>query len=419
MPIYKLRHSSIYNVFLLGVALSGVTYILWKLLIANLTEVDFKFVWLAGVVWAKGGDPYSFMYASTAQEMFKGIDTNMPQFWFYGPNWWPISRALAAFELSTATQIWRLSIVALITLGCVLFYRTSRLFGQSISRIELAGFAGVVFLMDASAITISIGQTSAIVYSGLGALALGLASNQRFLITIGVILLLLKPQIGLALVPALIIYRASRFAVVIGILVTCLMAVPSLVGHDLATMTREFVAQAAIHGKQPSNSPLETTGLRHVLYALTGLTISSLSTTVLATMLISGGTFALRMNIAADDRMSVNAINVWLFFSIASIGCIVSLHIYDLIFMAPLLLLSSSFNISVQFLTWLGFVVIFRSGNLAHLFGPKTPDEQLSISAALDTAGAILMFFAGFVGIFLRSKLQKRERREVQGAPIV
>jgi len=405
------RHSWIYNSVLIFVAVCGVTYLFWKSCIATIDEVDFKFIWLAGVVWAKGGDPYSVTYFNTAQVIFEGLKTNVPQFWYYGPNWWPISRALAAFDLSTATLIWRLSIVALIVLGSLLFYWALPFFGYKISLIELAGFVGVVSLMEPTANTITIGQTAAIVYGGLAALALGLAANRWYLIVTGVIVMLLKPQIGLVFLPSLFVFRAYRFAVITALLITCLMALPSLIGHDLMTVFREYVAQAVIHGKQPSNLPPETTGLRHLIYALSGQTISSLSTTAIAILVVTAGTLVLRQN---EGGMTANAINAWLFFAISSLACIVSLHTYDLIFLAPLLLLSLGFDVTFRILTLLGFVVIVRSGNLAHFFDPKTADEQLQISASLDTGSIALLFCVGVASIFRKSRNHGKGKEDNQ-----
>jgi hypothetical protein len=412
--VKTVRHSRIYNSVFIFVAVCGAAYLFWKSCITTIDEVDFKFIWLAGVVWANGGDPYSATYANTAQVIFEGLKTNVPQFWYYGPNWWPISRALAAFDLSTATLIWRLSIVALIFLGSLLFYRALPFFGYKISFIELAGFVGVISLMEPTANTITIGQTTAIVYVGLGALALGLAANRCYLIVIGVIVMLLKPQIGLVLLPSFFIFRAYRVAVITALLITCLMALPSLIGHDLMTVFREYVAQAAIHGKQPSNLPLETTGLRHLIFALAGLSISSLSTTAIAILVVTAGTLVLRSGIQNEGRMTTNAINAWFFFAISSLACIVSLHTYDLIFMAPLLLLSLGFGVRFQILTALGFAVIVRSGNLAHFFYPKTADEQLVISAALDTGSVVLIFCVGVANLFLKSRNLSQGREDSQ-----
>ena len=102
MHVGELRRYWGYSDVMGVVGLSGVAYVLWKCFSEPYAEVDFKYIWLAGVVWREGGDPYGASYLAAAQEIFGRGATNVPQYWFYPPNWWPISTFLSEFDLSSA-----------------------------------------------------------------------------------------------------------------------------------------------------------------------------------------------------------------------------------------------------------------------------------------------------------------------------
>src|ERR1700753_4058657 len=89
-----------YQIILSIIALSGLLYTLVKLVASPASEIDFKFIWLAGLLWGRGDNPYGDQFATEASSLFGGGLSNVPQYWFYGPNWWPVSRIFATVDLS-------------------------------------------------------------------------------------------------------------------------------------------------------------------------------------------------------------------------------------------------------------------------------------------------------------------------------
>jgi hypothetical protein len=389
---------------------SGVVYLLWKTFFVR--EVDFKFIWWAGKMWQRGDNPYSAAYFDLAREVFTG--PWVPFTWVYGPNWWPIARALAAFDFETATVLWRLTSIALIIGGSVLLQRSVEAYGYKITVVEGLAFMGVVCFMQATAILIASGQTSAVIYAGLCAIVFGLMADRALWTIAGLTLILLKPNIGLAFLPALIIYPRSRIPTIVAIATAGLMSIPALIGHDIIKSSLYFLEQISSYGGESANVPLEMTGLRHILYALVGANVSSLVMTMAAALLILGP-LAVYWNTrprSAEERSEM--LQVSIFYAIATAGAILSLHAYDLIIIAPLVLLSSAFSVAIRLATWVGFLIVFRSGNLATLLDIAIPGLRSllgtsldSLGALLNSLGALLMFGTAASCLFFRHKLNE------------
>lgn len=234
---------------------------------------DFTRLWLAGDFWSAGSNPYTEEFAAAAGR-FPELDGGL---WLSGPNWFPVAALLSLFDPLTASRLWLLLNIALLfgasALNAAAF---RRLPGQS----ALAGETGLtaflkslppptLFMLHAGWMTaaaaagdvLSFGGASAAVYFGASLVLYGLTAKRDLAGAGGVALLLLHPAIGLLLAAAMALCAYGRRAIVLGGLISFLMAVPALViapGADIA----EALAAGAAHDQAAG-----ATGLRHVLGA--------------------------------------------------------------------------------------------------------------------------------------------------------
>ena len=77
----------------IGAALVGVAFILLRSVHAPVAEVDFRFFWLAGTLWAEGIDPYGAQFRTAGAALLP--PGNEVLYRFYPPQWWVVCRALA------------------------------------------------------------------------------------------------------------------------------------------------------------------------------------------------------------------------------------------------------------------------------------------------------------------------------------
>jgi len=157
---------------------------------------DFRYFWLAGEIWLHGGSPYDGTFAEQALRLAEFGHT--PEIMAYPPNLWIVSGPLALTSISNAHVIWLL-------LSCVLLVASSFLVVSAFwsePRDRRGYFAAValhlffVALFQATAIGLSSGQMSALLYFGMALLLFALRANLTFLAVAGLAILFLKPQVG-------------------------------------------------------------------------------------------------------------------------------------------------------------------------------------------------------------------------------
>src|SRR6476659_3850207 len=87
--------------FTLLLSLLAVVYLSPKLFLFRADEaLDFRLVWLAGRIWASGGDPYGPNFLREYLQVFgEGPNTH---FWVYPPYWYPIALSLSYLQFDVA-----------------------------------------------------------------------------------------------------------------------------------------------------------------------------------------------------------------------------------------------------------------------------------------------------------------------------
>ena len=394
--------------YALGVA--GLAYLLVKCLAQfGQPGFDFKYLWTAGMVWAEGQSPTNgAFHAMAARHISEGA---IPEVWSYPPNWWAICIGLAQAPLALAHLIWDLASVGLMAGASLLLARSIKpAFGEVRTGVPLLdrivdqpwALASLHFFLmagfEASALLITIGQTTAPIYFGVAALLFGMASGRRGWASAGLALTFLKPQIGVVFAAVMLFQdRQSRDALLGAIVISALMALPAMITDP--DVVRVFLASAAGHeGIMAANAPGAMTGLRH----LTGLlgvpmsTMAALAATVLMTLLACAG--SARLNQSASPR-----VRAWqtVMLTTAIVVAVAPLHYYDLVLAGVTLFVIGAGTMVLRVTGAVGLLLMLRADQLGALTGLYDKSSTIFEGSFLSTVGGVLMLAAA-VGAAIR-----------------
>lgn len=393
-------------------ALIGLMYILSKSLFSADLEIDLKYIWIAGQLWAEGINPYSEDFSRIGDSFFE--NTNQLDTWLYPPNWWVISRGLALFEIETAAVLWRSVNALLVAVGTVLVLQAFRPYlGQlwPVAGLMMFGYAAT---MQATAIVLSMGQTSIILYLGICALFFGLMRGQACWVVAGLVIVTLKPNIGIVVWAGITALPAQWRAIWIASLLTLVLCVPSGLAAGFGpTIVGLIGAYMDYDGALEVNAPANVTGLRHLAETVFGVEISAISMALFAALVAWLGVRVMRRRstVFGDEHLDCDSC----FWILLVIVTCVALHSYDFIILTPLWLVCFV-GIYPRYLgiaIALGLLLVYRSGNLAEATGFQHPDTLYMLGSRIDSMVSLGMLctFAAHTFLFKAGRLRPDQAR--------
>lgn len=173
--------------------------------------LDFRLIWLAGKLWTAGENPYGSQFHDVyLNEFGSGPNTH---FWVYPPYWYPISVMLGKLPYHSSLLIWRL-------LNITLLYFSAHMVAQTISTSRTQYVVHFFFcltfseILQATAVTMAIGQTSILVYFGMAAVFKGWLRGSFPYLCLGIAVLALKPNVALPILAALLLVPKGPTAMV-------------------------------------------------------------------------------------------------------------------------------------------------------------------------------------------------------------
>ena len=373
-------------------AAAGIVYLVRQSLLNAAPEIDLKYLWFAGSMWSDGQNAYGPDFIPLGRAMFP--EANAVLGWAYPPNWWPISVALASVEIETATVLWRGSMAALLLVNCVLLWRCLAVVRPSVGLLHLALLVGFAATMQATALTLTLGQTSTLCAFGLSLVTYGLCMRRFAPRAVGLALLLLKPQIGLVCAFALLARRSQWSAVAVAAAISLLMAAPPLVQHGREAVTG-LLDNLSAHEHLAIFGPPETTGIRHLLHWL-GFGSLGGWITLLGCVLAWLAARLLPTQPAASGGLQLVAVVV------ATTLIFAPLHSYDMVIVLPLvpllLMLPGAARLPIMLLTG-SLLLMHRSGNVAQAVGLVHTESTFFVASLLESMLALVIAIAVFVGL--------------------
>ena len=377
----------------------AIAYPVFRGLIAPNPEIDFRFYWFAGHMWANGLDPYSPAFSELGNRLLPaGSDL---RYWFYPPQWWPVARLLALFDFSTALQVWRaaLTVILIVSTASVV-----ALLSQGLPPTRrawlVAGACALATTMESSADVLAGGQVSPVfVYAGMALIICSFLTERSALLVLGLVLVSLKPQTGALIFLAFAISPAHWRSVAFALLAILLLSLPQLLGFGLLTTIKEMVRNFRGFSSIAGNIPLAMTGPSHLLARFGFNFPLSLSLGLAVAAAIAAGIILQR----APRSLSGLAL------LLSSVCAFVPLHNYDMTMVVLVAVLALTLNQSRASKLMVAFALLLsvRPSHIEGVFGVRVYADA---SAGVMTYSAISILLFGLVLMCTASRQTNSER---------
>ncbi len=384
-------------------------------------------------MWLSGGDPYQGpSFFSTYANQFGRADTFHQ--WFYPPTWYLPASALARCSFEQATRIWGgISLLALVAGAALLARAFATRLAQPVSFLFTGQLLFLALLQD-TAISLSIGQTSALLYLGIACVLCALAESPETaaraaraapatvagastalpvasasapsqggtaragLLVIGLTLVALKPNIGLV-IWFLAIGSGAWAGLAWACLVQVLLAVPAMLANGVVASLAGFLANVAHYRSVgiEANLPPDQTGLVNLASLVLHVTPSTGLLVALAAAL--AWLFGWRAH-AARPAQPVRSALPMLLLVVALMLALVPLHSYDMVLMAiPMLALVRAQGVA-RFALLLAALVTLRAPALGERFGLHHPASLIFPGSLLESLGCVFLLVGCALAVF-------------------
>ncbi len=228
----------------LGLVVTSVGYLVERIVaFADQSSIDFRHTWVAGQMWVDGANPYSAEFARVGAESFTSGD--LPRIWVYPPNWFVLATPFDLFGDVTGSVIWNVGNSILLLLACWIlagivrdqlpaFPEWSRRLFQSdrpdVDRLVLfAVHLAFVTFLQGTAIALTTGQTGVMAFFAMVLLVWAMINNRETWGVFAIVLLMLKPQVGIIVCVALLFDRTNWVMVGKAAAATILSAAPAFI----------------------------------------------------------------------------------------------------------------------------------------------------------------------------------------------
>lgn len=375
------------NTISLVLVILAIAYIAMKSIFLDADTVDFQFIWLAGHMWLNDLNPYSEEFKNLGHQLFVG--TNQPEFWFYPPNWWIVSELSALVPYNISGKLWRVFSALLILLGSALVIKNYYPNKSAIQPLRASIFIFYVCVMFGTAIALSLGQTSAIIYFGVACFISSYLNGNKALMVVAITIVMLKPHIGIIICAFLLTSPKWIPSIVWAAAISILISIPALRLAGLESFISQFLGQLHSHGLHPFNTPAATTGLRNLLSAFIGWETSVVSLTVVgffSSFLL--GLSSHHLQPKAGLEKDNKALSLCILLSL--IVFFIPLHNYDLMIIAPIIILISRLHQRLQIAIAVMLLMFFRTNNLTELTGLFS-DKEFSGNYLISITSLILL----------------------------
>lgn len=301
----------------MAIATAGSGYLVYKAMNNNFA-LDFRLIWVAGKVWLSGATPYGPRYLPIYDTYFSGRPNS--HFWVYPPYWMPIAAIMSTIPFTVAAKVWSLIQVACVAAGSYFFAAANA--GRAEARTLIPLVFGAAALSHSTVATLSLGQTSLLVFLGVSLYYLHFARGDRWALITALVLLLLKPNIGV-MFTIFAVVRGRYVETASAALIVALLQFPSLylqgageiLGflHALGQYNRADLA---------ANLPPDMTGLANLM-SLATHNIGAKTVLVLTAAMAIFATVLAMPGRGYDERRRVSGLIILTYF-------LVPLHDYDI-----------------------------------------------------------------------------------------
>lgn len=349
--------------------------------------LDFRLVWLSGDLWLKGLNPYGSDFKNAYLMNFGRGPVS--HFWVYPPNWGTISIVLARLPFRDALIIWNL-----LNFGClaVAVILTTKVFIHDKQQQMFVAALTFFFLstIQSSAVTISIGQTTFILLLAIAFVLYGLDRNSDNFLVVGLVLAMLKPNIGIVVCLAVLLMTSNLKNLLIAGVGSLTLALPAFFLQPPLLVLESFVANVSKYSDSAyvANSPQNLTGLSQLANYLIGANISAGPLLLAACFYL--GIFSIRRTYSRT---------VFCFMVVATILFFVPLHSYDFLLLGLCVPVIFTLPRKWQWFFAIILACAWRAGNIAEATGFINPAGKM-FPASLVLSLIAIVFFSGCILFF-------------------
>lgn len=392
-----------------GFFVVGLFYLLFKTYqVSSVATYDFKYIWLAGKLWLQGVNPYTAEYAEFARQNIN--QGHVPSMWVYPPNFYIPAILSGLTPVNLSSILWNVAGVVMIIASSALL--TAAALPISIKTLPDTGFLrlvrkrltsplnlffihlGLMATLQATAITLSVGQTSILIYFGVSLLLYGLKKNFKWTSGIGLAITFLKPQIGAIVLIVILLHKTNWMMFVRAAIVSAAISLPAFIQSPLVI----FDWLRNVHrydGYAVANMPQSTTGLRNVFWDLFSSDIGNM-TSMIASLIVIGGLCItlkyLRRGMEAQSEAQHTA--KMIIISSIAILALAPLHIYDFVLFGIVLLTLMTMSGMNLIFTGIGAFLLWRADDIAAMTGFYAHGTEHFEGTRLATLGAIIVSYA-------------------------
>jgi hypothetical protein len=241
--------------------------------------------------------------------------------------------------------------------------------------------------MEPTGIVLVGGQVSPIlVDAGLALLTCAMIVGRPSLLVAGLVLVALKPQVGIIVFLAFMVAPAHRREVLIALLLLFALSLPQFLQFGLRTTVVEMLGNMHAWSGLSGNATLGTTGLMHLL-ARMGLLWPPVIAYVLAGACACAAGFLFRR-----DRHSLDALALM----IAGIAAFIPLHNYDMTFLSLLaaILLAATRSVASRIIVGCALIFTFRPMRIEALLGVPIYSDVSGGNVSYSLASLVLLAIA-------------------------
>lgn len=374
--------------------------------------IDFTHIWTAGKVWADGHTPYgpAFSEAGGAFQSYNSAP------FVYPPNWHALSRALAFLDPASANSVWFVLCQFMLALSCWLLAKSFLHFRFHMmpwaralipARPTAAGaaviacaIAALIAVSKAAQVSAYLGQVSMLIFLGQSCLIFGVVRSNRPMTTLGLVLLLLKPQLGLPYAAALAFDRKQWPQVAAAAAASLALAAPAFLSQSPMDMAHDFSANLKTYGERAENAITAMSGIGNLLYRATGAGPSILIWVSAASALGVAGGFLLKRALPKLDPSLAMLLAATL-----SLFVVAPLRDWDFSLFVPLVLCLPFLRGASLVVGIIGVLPFTRLTRVLELGIPGGSwAEHQSVSTTAMAVGALLCLAALFVEIWRRNQ---------------
>lgn len=342
---------------------------------------DFRLIWLAGEVWMSGENPYSEDFNLTYLVHFGSQRAS--HFWVYPPYWYTVSTALNQLEFREAVLIWNLVSYAALWGGAISLVSALEAVGYRVGMPSVLIIGSIASLLQATPFSIALGQTSLLLFIGVSLFIVGSLREKLLFVVIGLLLAMLKPQVGVLLLTFSVVNRRLQPAAVLVLAILSVASLPAIYVGGFIETVFGFIENIISYNASDAVANLP----EHLLGVQKMLSIANFDVSSLILILISVFLIAIAKFFYKDGPQTLH---ITILLALLGSG----LHTYDLTIIICLIPFIVLYGWRVVFYI-VGFLLIVRAGNLASVLSIPAFDSEIFPGSIHATLGLVLFTIAG------------------------